>query len=228
MEVIQGAWAGYRSRLTEDMVLGVIARPLRNIDLAVDPPVFPQAGAVVNTPIRPRLRIRGVGTYPHGTASVSYRFGNQPIVTETLPAGSPTPGGSFVYEFSTPLSSTTSQGANLCLWVQQTDDVNRANDSTCIPLNFFFTGIEEQANGSSIRIYPNPSDGQRFFIEPIDMGKLEAVCVFDAMGRLVFRDLGISPEDGRYECHVDTWAPGLYTIHVQGARGVATARLVHQ
>lgn len=228
MEVIQGAWAGYRSRLTEDMVLGVLARPLRNIDLAVDPPVFPLAGAVVNAPIRPRLRIRGVGTYPHGTATVSYRFGNQPIVTETLPAGSPTPGGSFVYEFTTPLSSATSLGANLCLWVRQTDDVNRANDSTCIPLNFFLTGIEEQAAGSLIKIYPNPSDGQRVFIETTDLGKIDDVRVLDATGRLVAKISGFSSEEGRYEFDVESWSRGLYTIRVQGERGVATARLIHR
>jgi hypothetical protein len=226
MEVIQGAWAGYRSRLTEDMILGVIARPLRNIDLAVDPPVFPLSGAVVNTPIRPRLRVRGVGTYPHGTATVSYRFGNQAVVTETLPAGSPTPGGSFVYEFTTPLSSPTSQGANLCLWVRQTDDVNRANDSTCIPLNFFYTGIEEQTQRPSINVYPNPVDGKRFYIEPLAFGRIDAIYVYDAMGRLVARDLSVIPEDGRYEFHVDSWSTGLYTVQVQGERGLITARLV--
>jgi len=228
MEVIQGAWAGYRSRLTEDVVLGVITRPLRNIDLAVDPPVFPVSGAVINAPSRPRLRVRGVGTYPHGTATVSYRFGNQPVVTETLPAGSPVPGGSFVYEFNTPLSSPTSQGANLCLWVQQSDDVNRANDTTCIPLNYFYTGVEEAWDVASLRVWPNPADGNQVYLEATAIGRLDEIGVYDALGRLVSRYL--SPEmdvrDGRCEIPVERWSPGFYTIRVRGELGIAATRLV--
>jgi len=228
MEVIQGAWAGYRSRLTEDVVLGVITRPLRNIDLAVDPPVFPVSGAVINAPSRPRLRVRGVGTYPHGTATVSYRFGNQPVVTETLPAGSPVPGGSFVYEFNTPLSSPTSQGANLCLWVQQSDDVNRANDTTCIPLNYFYTGVEEASDVASLRVWPNPADGNQVYLEATAIGRLDEIGVYDALGRLVSRYL--SPEmdvrDGRCEIPVEGWSPGFYTIRVRGELGIAATRLV--
>jgi hypothetical protein len=112
--------------------------------------------------------------------------------------------------------------------VRQTDDVNRVNDSTCIPLNFFLTGIEEQAEGTLIKIYPNPSDGQRVFIETKDLGKIDDVRVLDATGRLVAKISGFSSEEGRYEFDLESWSRGLYTIRVQGERGVAAARLIHR
>jgi len=116
----------------------------------------------------------------------------------------------------------------LCLWVQQSDDVNRANDTTCIPLNYFYTGVEEASDVASLRVWPNPADGNQVYLEATAIGRLDEIGVYDALGRLVIRYL--SPEmdvrDGRCEIPVEGWSPGFYTIRVRGELGIAATRLV--
>ena len=72
-------------------------------------------------------------------------------------------------------------------------------------------GIEEMAEESSIRIYPNPSSGSIHIAS--DGSPFDVIKVYDAIGNLVHVERKIIPEEDDYHMKVSL-SKGFYTIEL--------------
>lgn len=208
MEYLQGNWASYRARFSEDFLLGVQAQQWLVRDIELTEVIEPTPGSTVNGPTSPKIVIKNLGNLPNNVASVNYRFGALPPVSENLVANSLQPGDSIIYTFSVPLNSPIQQTANLCIWLNMTGDISRSNDTSCASITFVpqATSVAEETL-NPIRTYPNPAADYLHFDFGDWQGKAQ-LQVYDLQGRRMGSwEIAV---DEPYRLQVNEWADGLY------------------
>ncbi len=93
---------------------------------------------------------------------------------------------------------------------------------TFIPQDTCFLGIEENADGSFLKISPNPSSG-KFTIE--STGSMYEAEIYDLLGESIDPSSIIhSPFSIRLD--ISSQSPGLYFIRIRTDRGILTQKLV--
>ncbi len=223
MEVLQGNWASYRARFTEDFLFGVSTRHFLVRDLSVTELLNPAPGSTVTAPVNPQIRIRNIGNLANNVSSVSYRFGGTPTVTESIAANTLQPGDSLTYTFTQAWSNTIQQTANFCFWINMTGDATRTNDTICAQVTYNPSTSVAEYGSLPVRIYPNPTaDLVNFeFGNGVGVAQLR---LFDLQGRLLRTedvDLGQA-----YPLSLSGLPDGLYQYILLQEQRQATGRLV--
>jgi hypothetical protein len=159
MEVLGGAWAGYRSRTTEDFLLGVEASQFQLVDLALLSITNISVGSVLNTPTSPVIVVKNVGQLANQAVNLRFQFAGGAIVTESLFANVINPGDSLMYTFNGTISAPTTRTGDLCVWLNMAGDMNASNDSICFPLTYEVNNTSV-AEGwlQQLRVYPIPAE----------------------------------------------------------------------
>ena len=83
-------------------------------------------------------------------------------------------------------------------------------------------GIVNITSSQSIKIYPNPNDGQ-FMIEPLDNNSLSTVKIFNSIGRIVFEKDEINAST---LVNLKEQGSGVYLISVETSSGVVVEKVV--
>ncbi len=225
MEYLQGSWAGYRARSTEDFLLGVQAQHYLVNDLQLVTLMDPAPGSTMTSPTAPKIVVKNVGNLSNNVTAVSYRFGALPPVTENISANSLQPGDSVTYTFTVPVSSPILQTANLCLWISMNGDVARSNDTICAEVTYDPATSVVENSRNPIRLFPNPATD----LVTLDFGELRgngSLQLYDLQGRLL-RKQEISM-DSPYELRLEGLATGLYQYVLHHQQLTYTGRLMKQ
>lgn len=219
-EVLGGSWAGYRARSTEDFLLGVQTSVILVEDIAASQLIQPTPNATLTSPTAPILKIRNEGVLINNAINLKYRFGNNPIVTESLFANILGPGDSLTYTFNTPISAATTTSADFCVWVEMNGDVIPGNDTICIPITYQVNNTSvSELSAFNARVYPNPVQD----VMTVDLGTAGStvqITISDVQGRKV-QELQYRNDDGvsRIELNMEALSPGVY--HLKLADGKA-------
>jgi hypothetical protein len=86
------------------------------------------------------------------------------------------------------------------------------------------TGIGSvQANGTAVRVYPNPSSG-RFTIEAEHATDIQTVKVYDIIGTLV-KEVSIKSPAKTIDMDLTGMSEGVYIIRMEGSTGSVTRKI---
>jgi hypothetical protein len=226
-EVLGGSWAGYRARSTEDFLLGVQTSVILVEDIAASQLIQPTPNATLTSPTAPILKIRNEGVLINNAISLKYRFGNNPIVTESLFANILGPGDSLTYTFNTPISAATTTSADLCVWVEMNGDIIPGNDTICIPITYQVNNTSvTELNAFNARVYPNPVQD----VMTVDLGTAGStvqITISDVQGRKV-QELQYRNDDGvsRLELNMEALSPGVYHLKLADGKAQQLLRFV--
>jgi hypothetical protein len=226
-EVLGGSWAGYRARSTEDFLLGVQTSVILVEDIAASQLIQPTPNATLTSPTAPILKIRNEGVLINNAINLKYRFGNNPIVTESLFANILGPGDSLTYTFNTPISAATTTSANFCVWVEMNGDIIPGNDTICIPITYQVNNTSvTELNTFNARVYPNPVQD----LMTVDLGTAGStvqITISDVQGRKV-QELQYRNDDGvsRLELNMEALSPGVYHLKLADGKAQQLLRFV--
>lgn len=226
-EVLGGSWAGYRARSTEDFLLGVQTSVILVEDIAASQLIQPTPNATLTSPTAPILKIRNEGVLINNAINLKYRFGNNPIVTESLFANILGPGDSLTYTFNTPISAATTTSADFCVWVEMNGDIIPGNDTICIPITYQVNNTSvTELNAFNARVYPNPVQD----VMTVDLGTAGStvqITISDVQGRKV-QELQYRNDDGvsRLELNMEALSPGVYHLKLADGKAQQLLRFV--
>lgn len=226
-EVLGGSWAGYRARSTEDFLLGVQTSVILVEDIAASQLIQPTPNATLTSPTAPILKIRNEGVLINNAINLKYRFGNNPIVTESLFANILGPGDSLTYTFNTPISAATTTSADFCVWVEMNGDVIPGNDTICIPITYQVNNTSvSELSAFNARVYPNPVQD----VMTVDLGTAGStvqITISDVQGRKV-QELQYRNDDGvsRIELNMEALSPGVYHLKLADGKAQQLLRFV--
>ena len=226
-EVLGGSWAGYRARSTEDFLLGVQTSVILVEDIAASQLIQPTPNSTLTSPTAPILKIRNEGVLINNAINLKYRFGNNPIVTESLFANILGPGDSLTYTFNTPISAATTTSADFCVWVEMNGDVIPGNDTICIPITYQVNNTSvSELSAFNARVYPNPVQD----VMTVDLGTAGStvqITISDVQGRKV-QELQYRNDDGvsRIELNMEALSPGVYHLKLADGKAQQLLRFV--
>lgn len=224
-EVLGGSWAGYRSRFTEDFLFSVEANQLQIEDLSMMRVNNIAANAVLTAPTAPSITVKNTGQLLNGAVQLRYRFGTQPIVTESLFANILGPGDSLNYTFNTPISAAQTTTGDLCVWLSMTGDINPLNDSICIPVTYEVNNTSVNEGWlAQLKLFPNPTS------DVIMISGLEqetALQVRSIQGALVY-ETKIGTNGSSSSVNIGHLAAGAYHVSMQSGSFTRHIRLVKQ
>ena len=226
-EVLGGSWAGYRARSTEDFLLGVQSSVILVEDIAASQLLQPTPNTTLTSPTPPILKIRNEGVLINQAISLKYRFGNNPIVTESLFANILGPGDSLTYTFNTPISTTSTTTAAFCIWVEMNGDIIPGNDTICIPITVAAGNSSlAELNVFNARVYPIPVQD----VMTLDLGTAGEdinITISDIQGRKI-REILYRNEDGSatMQLHLDALSPGAYQLRLSDGKAQQLLRFV--
>ncbi len=226
-EVLGGSWAGYRARSTEDFLLGVQTSVILVEDIAASQLIQPTPNTTLTSPTAPILKIRNEGVLINNAISLKYRFGNNPIVTESLFANILGPGDSLTYTFNTPISAATTPSANFCIWVEMNGDLIPGNDTICIPITYEVNNTSvNELNAFNARIYPNPVQD----VMTLDLGSAGSsvqLIISDVQGREVKQfQYHRDDEASSLVLNLEGLSPGVYNIKLSDGKAQQLLRFV--
>lgn len=224
-EVLGGSWSGYRSRFTEDFLLGVEANQLQVEDVGLIRLRNLAPNATIFSPTVPSVTIRNIGVLQNRAIQVRYQFAGGNIVSENIFANVLNPGDTLNYTFNTPIAASQTTQGNLCLWVSMTGDVNPQNDSICIPLNYQVSTTSVQEGWlKQLKLFPNPSK------DVFEISGLESVAllrIHTIQGALVYESqIGIDQSSS--SINISPLAPGIYQVTLQSGSYSRSIKLVKQ
>lgn len=104
-------------------------------DLGVRTLINPTSGGIISCGASTQditVNVTNEGSAVVSGAQISYRFNNEPVITESLP--DILPGNSQVYTFNTPLSINGDGVANLSIWSSTAGDIANFNDTFSLTL----------------------------------------------------------------------------------------------
>lgn len=209
-EVLGGSWSGYRSKSTEDFLLGVEARQILIEDVSASALLAPAANAVLTSPTAPILRVKNTGQLLNQQITLKYQFGSQPIVTESLFANILGPGDSLTYTFNNLISAPATTTDQLCVWVEMQDDFDAGNDTVCIPITYEVTNTSvADRQLRQIAVYPNPTTDQVW----VNLGNLNEVVqlrITDMAGRILIQE-ALNPQvESKIQVNTSMLSEGVY------------------
>lgn len=223
-EVLGGSWSGYRSRFTEDFLLGVEANQLQVEDVGL----IRLRNLVPNTtlfsPTTPSVTIRNLGVLQNRAIQLRYQFAGGSIVTENVFANVLNPGDSLNYTFNTPISASQTTQGNLCVWVTMTGDINPQNDSICIPITYQSTTSINEGWLTQVKVFPNPT---KDLFEMSGLEQATKLSIHNMQGALVHQQ-EIGTDGSRSSISIGHLAAGIYQVSLQSGQFSKHIRLVLQ
>ncbi len=86
------------------------------------------------------------------------------------------------------------------------------------------SGLNEQPDFNTFRIFPNPGNGL-FFIESKGPGGKFLLFVTDMFGRdiIKYREILVGRQGERYVCNIENFPPGIYLVRILGAEKRTTS-----
>lgn len=224
-EVLGGSWAGYRSRFTEDFLFGVEANQLQVEDLRMVRLNNIAPNAILTTPTAPAITVRNAGQLLNRAVQLRYRFGTQPIVTESLFANILGPGDSLNYTFNAQFSAAQTTTADLCVWLSMTGDINPLNDSICIPLTYQVSNTSVNEGWlAQLKVFPNPSSD---IFEVSGLLETANLSIHNMQGALV-HEAQIGLDGNNYTVNLGNLAAGVYLARIQSGALFRQIRLIKQ
>ncbi|MBL8001084.1 MAG: T9SS type A sorting domain-containing protein [Flavobacteriales bacterium] len=220
-EVLGGVWAEYRDQDIADFHLGLRIEQLPVFDAGCTGFFGLVDGLQVSQPVNVRTWVKNFGNQPITGFPVSYRFANEPAVTQNYTGAPIPPGDSVLFLFNTPfLPETTASGA-FCAWTGWPNDSDAQNDTACVSIDVI-AGLAERALPSLV-LQPNPAADQAV-LEGLD-GTATELAVFDLAGHRV-QGQAVAPGAQRLVLDVRTLAAGTYQVLVTTPKGVRHGKLV--
>lgn len=183
-EVIDGIWAEYRDRTTQDFFLGLRLQQAPVFDIGCTGFFGLANGQDVGGQTAVRTWVNNFGNQPVSNFTVHYRFGNGPIVDQVYSGSAIAPGAQTLVTFGSYFVPTADVNADLCAWTTLVDDASMDNDTACVSIHSY-VGMEELEE-LGVTIAPNPADAD-VRLSGLPAGTWQ-VRVVDGSGRVV-RDL---------------------------------------
>lgn len=220
-EVLGGVWAEYRDQDIADFHLGVRITQLPVYDAGCTGFFGLVDGSQVSQPVNVRTWVRNFGNQPITGFPVSYRFANEPVVTQNYTGTAIQPGDSVLFLFNTPFLPENTASGDFCAWTSWPTDTQAANDTVCVSIDVI-AGIGERA-AAPLALMPNPATDKAVITGlDADAGDLY---VFDLGGRCALRQRILNGTQ-RVEIDVRALATGTYQVLVTGPGGVRNGKLV--
>ena len=125
------------------------------------------------------------------------------------------------------LEAEAAEGWHFVAWVIGQDSVRAADTAIVIENDMAATVVfaenlsKEQPSVCTFRIYPNPA---RQAFKVVTGLRIEAVAVYDATGRLVFKQESVNAD--YLAVDVSAWTDGVYFVHLTDAEGHSAVRRV--
>lgn len=154
-----------------------------------------------------------------GSGSVTYSWSVKPadgvVFSPTATAVSPTITFPSVGVYTITMVATNSLGLSshtLGVWVEDCTDLNE----------------EASFSGSSVKLIPNPSNGQVIVsADPGRTGKI-AVLVYNSLGQLVLTKHNETQGKANFAVDLSAFPDGVYTININNGAGQAVKKLILQ
>ena len=222
-EVLGDNWAEYRDRENVDFHIGLRLVQAPVFDIGVSGFFGTANGQNIEEPITVRTWVTNYGNQPASGFPVSYAFANDPPVTQNYSGAPIAPGAQALFSFTQLFDPNVTTTGDLCGWSGWDQDIDNANDTTCVSVNVF-VGMNE-LHATTLRVWPNPTSEQ-LYVDGLPAGTCTVELV-DAQGRIVLREqraasgtpLSISVHDLR---------DGVYQVRVQsGADLFRSTTVVH-
>ena len=199
-------------------------------DIGVSLVATPASGTVITntSPINVSVRMKNYGGVPATGFDVEYRVnGGASIITNSV-TQTIAPGDSMMHTFTLAWTPPATGGTfTICAnTTGMPNEVNRANDTSCLVLTSTVSVEELAANGRLIgKVYPNPAESfvNFAFNEFQGKGTLE---IHDNLGRLV-ATIAVDRENGKVQTvRTDSWSAGMYSYRFIAADQVQHGNLI--
>jgi hypothetical protein len=229
-EVIDGAWAEYRDRETQDFFISVdIAVPFVD-DVGVIDITSPVASSniQITAPSSVTMWIKNYGGLPDDNFTVHYQFENEPTVTQPYVGQPINPGDSVQFTFASALLHNVVESGQLCAWTERLGDANVNNDTSCVAINFVDnTAILEYEGFGNVSVYPNPTFGTLTFqFKPIKASDVN-VEIYNSLGKLIRTEaIGKVSQPMEYGIDVAELSKGIYHYRVVSMHGITSGSFV--
>jgi hypothetical protein len=165
--------------------------------------------------------VKNFGNQPMTGIPVSYRFANEPVVTQNYTGAAIQPGDSVLFLFSTPFLPETTASGDFCAWTSWPTDTQNQNDTVCVSIDVI-AGLRERAL-EPVVLMPNPAMDVAT-LTGLD-GTATGFAVFDLGGRRVLAE-ALPNGAKRFDLDVRALATGTYQVLVTGPGGVRNGKLV--
>ena len=220
-EVLGGVWAEYRDQDIADFHLGLRVEQLPVFDAGCTGFFGVVDGFVVSQPLNVRAWVKNFGNQPLSNIPVSYRFANEPVVTQNYTGTAIQPGDSVLFLFNTQFLPENTASGTFCSWTSWPTDVVAANDTVCVTIDVI-AGLNEQVL-PPVALMPNPANDE-VTLTGIDSDARD-LSLFDLGGRRVMWQ---QLQRGAPQATVDvrSIAPGTYQVLITTDRGTRSGKLV--
>ncbi|MBK9759786.1 MAG: T9SS type A sorting domain-containing protein [Flavobacteriales bacterium] len=223
-EVIQGAWADYRDREIADFHLGLRMGQVPSPDAGCLTLDQPDEGQQITTSTAVRMWVRNFGNVPLTGIPCNYSFNQSSAVTQNYNGPAIDPGDSVLFMFAQPLVPISNATGPLCVWTEQTNDVDHLNDTTCVNISLTAVSISENSI-VRLRLSPVPASSTlRIEGLPSNTLRLE---IFDMTGAMRSAH-SLQRVGGIAQIPVYDLAEGAYVLRVITDGASVTERFVVQ
>lgn len=220
-EVLGGVWAEYRDQDIADFHLGLRIEQLPVIDAGCTRFFGLIDGLQVSQPVDVRVWVKNFGNQPVNGVPVSYRFANEPVVTQNYAGAAIQPGDSVLFLFNTQFLPENTASGDLCAWTSWPNDIEHTNDTVCVSIDVI-AGLQERSLPPLI-LTPNPANDK--VVLSGMTGDVEELVVYDLGGRAVLR---VRPAQGaqRLELDLRSLAEGVYQVRATAPASDRVGKLV--
>lgn len=209
-EVLGNIWSEYRAHEREDFFISLDYQKAFIEDAGVPVIVSPAANSTVMGNTQVQVWVRNYGGAPESNFTVNYRYGSNPVVSQTYTGPVINAGDSVLFTFSTPFPAATNSTDNFCVWTYKSTDFDASNDTACINITTSTLGLEDISGSEEILVFPNPAQDKIQLLRGAAVSDGLTFMVYDIAGQLVLSE---RMEGGAlsYTIDISSLPAGAYT-----------------
>ncbi|HQV52384.1 MAG: T9SS type A sorting domain-containing protein [Flavobacteriales bacterium] len=213
-EVLGGTWAEFRDRENIDFFIGLRLEQVPVYDIGCSGFFGVAAMDDIGSPLAVRAFVHNYGNAAITNFPLSYRFGTDPVFTQTYTGAAIAPGAETLVTFTQQFIPTMDGQGDLCAWTAEPTDVISNNDTLCLTVSTWI-GIEELPILTAT-VGPNPANEfVRISGLPIGSYSME---LHDMQGKLIDLERLNVAHEGVHISVADVRS-GFYVLHMRSEEG---------